>query len=195
MEAFFEITGLLHVGLQIFEYLDPKSLGNCRLVNQTWCGVITEERFWAVARLDLLKLKIELEAPKEILQRKWKFWSKMVEKVKKEQSKDVLRKTAFFLDYQFKLSDEINDNKLIRFAIERDPWIGIEQLLINGETEFAKMVLQWLKENSDLKTVINNDYGTAKVNTSEYGLYISCRLGLNELSKFLLLDPLSEVTR
>ena len=118
MEAFFENPGLLHIGLQILEYLDPKSLGNCRLVNRTWCGVITEERFWAVARLDLLKLKIELEGTKEIIQRKWKFWSKIVEKVKKEQSKDVLRKIAFFLDHQFKLSNEINDNKLIQFAID-----------------------------------------------------------------------------
>ena len=33
-------------------------------------------------------------------------------------------------------------------AIFYDPWIGMERLLINGEIEFAKMLLQWLKENS-----------------------------------------------
>ena len=67
MEAFFEITGLLHVGLQIFEYLDPKSLGNCRLVNWTWSEFITEQRFWAIARLDLLKVKTESEGPSKIV--------------------------------------------------------------------------------------------------------------------------------
>ena len=177
MEAFFENQGLMHIGLQILEYLDPKSLGNCRLVNWTWCELITEQRFWVIARLDLLKVKTEREGPTKIVQEKWKFWSKFVKNAKKEQSKDVLEKMALFLDHQMKIRNK-NENRALIEAIYLDPWIGIEQLLTNGETKLAKLLTQWIKDEFKNKT---QKYAN--------GLSISCLLGLEELTKLFLMDP------
>ena len=195
VEPFFNNEGLIHIGLEILEYLDPKSLGNCRRVNRTWCGLITNQRFWAVAWLDLLKLKAELEGLEEI-RRKWEFWSKLVEKVKKEQSKEVLRKTAFFLNYQFQLSVDAkinedkfnwdkkwprNDGKKID-TIDSDPLFGIEQLLINGDTEFATILLKWLKDETPWKF-------KKKI---EHGLFLSIIMGRAESVKLFLSDPFND---
>ena len=189
MGTFFENPGLMHIGLQILEYLDPKSLGYCRLVNRTWCEFITEQRFWAVARLDLLKVKTELEGPTEIVREKWDFWSEFVKKAKEEQSKEVLKKIALFLDHQMKISNGIyyKYNALYE-AMAYDPWIGIEQLLTNGETELAKMIIQWIKD--ELKYT---PYIDCKSQTSTKGLLVSCVLGLEELAKLFLLDPFMNI--
>jgi len=50
-----------------------------------------------------------------------------------------LRKIFNFLDHQLNLTVKIWRNV---DAIFYDPWIGMERLLINGEIEFAKMLLQ-----------------------------------------------------
>ena len=65
-------------------------------------------------------------------------------------------------------------------AIFYDPWIGMEQLLINGEIEFAKMLLQWLKENSSFQMLPKHytyytDIDTPTLKTSDFG--ISLKLG------------------
>ena len=112
MKALFENPGLSHVGLQILEYLDPETLANCRLVNWTWCNLITEERMWAVARLDLLKVKAELAGPKTINAKKWLFWSLIVNHAKEKQSKMILRKLFDFLNHQLVMFnfDSLHDN-------------------------------------------------------------------------------------
>ena len=191
MEAFFENQGLIHIGLQILGYQDPKTLGNCRLVNRTWCRLITEERLWAVARLDFLKVKAELYGPSSSNGIKWKFWSKFVKKAKEEQSKKVLRKIFNFLDHQLNLTVEIWRNV---DAIFYDPWIGMERLLINGEIEFAKMLLQWLKENGSFQLLPKRytDIDITTMKTSEFGLFAGCYLGLEKLTKLFLSDPLEE---
>ena len=66
------------------------------------------------------------------------------------------------------------------YAIFYDPWIGMEQLLISGEIEFAKMLLQWLKENSSFQLLPNpfSNIDMTTTKTSEFGLYAGCVLGL-----------------
>ena len=73
---------------------------------------------------------------------------------------------------QFKSLDE---------AIECDPWIGLEQLLNDGDIDFTIRILQWLKENS-----------TFGAETSACGFIHSCQLGLEELTKLFLTDPLKD---
>ena len=187
MEALFENPGLSHVGLQILEYLDPKTLANCRLVNWTWCNLITEERLWAVARLDLLKVKAEFAGPKTTNATKWIFWSLIVKNAKEKQSKRILRKLFDFLNHQLNLTNGININQM---ELCEAPWIGMEQLLINGEIEFTRQILQWLKEMTLFQS-IRVDVDTF-INTSELGLCLSVELGLGQLTKLLLSDPLKD---
>ena len=193
MEAFFENQGLVHIGLQILGYQDLKTLGNCRLVNRKWCRLITEERLWAVARLDFLKVKAELYGPSATNGIKWKFWSKFVKKAKEEQSKKVLRKLFNFLDHQLNLTVERWAGKDVS-GIFYDPWTGMEQLLINGEIEFAKMLLEWLKENRSFQMLHcpYSDVDIPSMKTSEFGLFAGCLRGLEELTKLFLSDPLKE---
>ena len=112
MKALFENPGLSHVGLQILEYLDPETLANCRLVNWTWCNLITEERFWAVARLDLLKVKALFAGLETTNATKWMFWSLIVKNAKEKQSKLILRKLFDFLNHQLVMFnfDSLHDN-------------------------------------------------------------------------------------
>ena len=88
-----------------------------------------------------------------------------------------MRKIFNFLDHQLNLTVEIWGN---RNAIYFDPWIGMEQLLISGEIEFAKMLLQWLKENSSFQLLPNpfSNIDMTTTKTSEFGLYAGCVLGL-----------------
>ena len=187
MEALFENPGLSHVGLQILEYLDPETLANCRLVNWTWCNLITEERFWAVARLDLLKVKALYAGLETTNATKWMFWSLIVKNAKEKQSKRILRKLFDFLNHQLNLTNGININQM---ELCEAPWIGMEQLLINGEIEFTRQILQWLKEMTLFQS-IRVDVDTF-INTSELGLCLSVELGLGQLTKLLLSDPLKD---
>ena len=79
-------------------------------------------------------------------------------------------------------------------AIFYDPWIGMERLLINGEIEFAKMLLQWLKENGSFQLLPKRytDIDITTMKTSEFGLFAGCYLGLEKLTKLFLSDPLEE---
>ena len=70
METLFDNQGLIHIGLKILQSLDSTSLADCRLVNHNWCEVITRERFWTLARIDLLEIRTKLNGPKEIVQEK-----------------------------------------------------------------------------------------------------------------------------
>ena len=70
------------------------------------------------------------------------------------------------------------------------PWIGMEQLLTNGEIEFTRQILQWLKEMTLFQS-IRVDVDTF-INTSELGLCLSVELGLGQLTKLLLSDPLKD---
>ena len=84
---------------------------------------------------------------------------------------------ALFLDHQMKIRNK-NENRALIEAIYLDPWIGIEQLLTNGETKLAKLLTQWIKDEFKNKTQIYAN-----------GLSISCLLGLEELTKLFLMDP------
>ena len=39
-------SGLKHIALQIFNELDPKSHGNCRLVSKEWKNCIDNDKLW-----------------------------------------------------------------------------------------------------------------------------------------------------
>ena len=53
------------------------------------------------------------------------------------------------------------------YAIFYDPWIGMEQLLISGEIEFAKMLLECLKENSSFQ-MLPKHYSSVPNNRVEH---------------------------
>ena len=46
MELFITNTGLQHIGVAIFKYLDHKTLVMCRLVNRSWKKMVDDPRFW-----------------------------------------------------------------------------------------------------------------------------------------------------
>ena len=71
MDTLFINQGLVPIGLQILGYLDPITLANCRLVNRTWCGLISEERFWALALIELLKFKTNPRNRKIVRKSNW----------------------------------------------------------------------------------------------------------------------------
>ena len=67
----------------------------------------------------------------------------------------------------------------------------MEQLLINGEIEFTKKILQWLNQMKVFQKISVDDKSTF-MNTSEFGLWVSTDLGLGQLTKLLLSDPLKD---
>ena len=69
----------------------------------------------------------------------------------------------------------------------------MEQLLINGEIEFTKKILQWLNQMKVFQKISVDDKSTF-MNTSEFGLWVSTDLGLGQLTKLLLSDPLKDNT-
>ena len=52
-KTFFDIKkpGLQHVAMNIFKYLDPRNLGNCRQVSKGWKALIDNEKDWWQALL------------------------------------------------------------------------------------------------------------------------------------------------
>ena len=55
IEKFIQNPGFQHIALSIFKKLDPKSLGNCRVVSKEWKACIDEEKYWW--HLQLVKCK------------------------------------------------------------------------------------------------------------------------------------------
>ena len=44
--------GLEHIAAQIFKYLDPKSLGQCRAVSKGWKSFIDNDKYWWIQVLE-----------------------------------------------------------------------------------------------------------------------------------------------
>ena len=59
IEKFIQNPGLQHIALAIFKNLDPKSLGNCRVVSKEWKACIDQEKYWW--NLQLVKCKEIIE--------------------------------------------------------------------------------------------------------------------------------------
>ena len=50
-------SGLEHIARQIFKYLDPKSVGQCRVVSTGWKSFIDNDTYWWIQVLEALKVK------------------------------------------------------------------------------------------------------------------------------------------
>ena len=59
IEKFIQNPGLQHIALAIFKNLDPKSLGNCRVVSKEWKACIDQDKYWW--NLQLVKCKEIIE--------------------------------------------------------------------------------------------------------------------------------------
>ena len=46
IEKLIQNPGLQHIALSIFKELDPKSLGNCRLVSKEWKACIDQDKYF-----------------------------------------------------------------------------------------------------------------------------------------------------
>ena len=198
MDIFLENPGLLHIGIQILEYLDPFSLANCRRVNQTWYEVISGQKIWPIALIKGMKQKTEtvnfvtfgvkvtlFGLDKTLVDQQWQLWSPFVEKAKHDLSTQDFKKLPIFLEDQFYLIRQAQSN--LEGLDDDDthhctPWIGLEKLLTSGDIKLAMMILRWLKKVK---------FGLF-CETSACGLIYSCRLGLEKLTKILLSDPLEE---
>ena len=96
------------------------------------------------------------------------------ERVKQDASSQILKKIPIFLAHQFRITDFKAEFPLVE-AFCYDPWIGVEQLLKNGDIEFASMVLQCLQ--------VHRPFGD---DIKAHGLIYACQLGLEETTKFIL---------
>ena len=50
-------SGLEHIARQIFKYLDPKSVGQCRVVSTGWKSFIDNDTYWWIQVLEALETK------------------------------------------------------------------------------------------------------------------------------------------
>ena len=67
MEELLENQGLCHLVRHISSFLDPKSLGRCRVVCHSWRDSIDNDRQWLIYQLDHIqnKEKIFVDVRKE----------------------------------------------------------------------------------------------------------------------------------
>ena len=63
METLVQNPGLDHIAIEIFAFLDPKSLAQCALVSKSWNNLICNHKIWWIAQL--LHLKELLKLPRE----------------------------------------------------------------------------------------------------------------------------------
>ena len=75
LNAFTKNPGLQQIAQDIFQYLDQKSIANCRLVNNSWKGIIDQPFFL------LKKLRAENHDDQEIL----KSWKMLAREIKDDQ--------------------------------------------------------------------------------------------------------------
>ena len=214
MDAIITNTGYTPIKLHLLEYLDPKTLANCRLVNRAWCESISDSRRWSISMLEWLETTFKDGLNGQDAQAKWNIWEPIVNKAKRTEKKEDLRKLAFFLRDILKHEYvEPNHRQLWlgfrgfekQFLLTREPTLkcssalfGIEKLLLSGDNnQFAKKILAWMDSeffpsDNPVKPLAFDGYYTCMGKTSDWALLFACMIGLLETVKYLLTDPLQQ---
>ena len=60
MDTLVQNPGLDHLAIDIFAFLDPKSLAQCALVSKSWKNFICSHKMWWIAKLSHLKGLLKL---------------------------------------------------------------------------------------------------------------------------------------
>ena len=71
--------GLQHITEQIFGYLEPFSLVNCRLVSKSWKTLIDNNKFLTLSQIDQVIMKTKLDKRQEM-----DFFEDMMKKLNSE---------------------------------------------------------------------------------------------------------------
>ena len=113
--------GLQHVALNIFKKMDPKSLGNCRLVSKQWKDCIDEVKWWWLDQLSkytdsLKRLKLEFNPSRTFGRYKIEQIEMFIEVMdyvyKNEPLEDLKLFTKFMGDYCIKFKARLPDSSL-----------------------------------------------------------------------------------
>ena len=115
IEKLIQNPGLQHIALSIFKELDPKSLGNCRLVSKEWKACIDQDKYWW--HLQLIKCKeimgamvLTWNGGEQSLEKRCPEFMKTMDYIYEKESVENLEAFAtFMLCYRKKLIK--NENK------------------------------------------------------------------------------------
>ena len=205
LDAFFTNTGLHHIGLEVIRHLDERSLAICRLVNRSWCKLITESREWACGSLNLL---VMTKASGPLNELPWAeintglqpkvptftykvlmFWLPFRDVMKKNQTIEDLWTFARFLDDETKPHPKLIQNILnyLNFQL----MIGLEKLMENGNSRLVILILEWLKKDQVISTHFKDTRDQFDC-TSEWALVNGTCIGLRNITRLILTDPLME---
>ena len=156
--------GLQHVALNIFKKLDPKSLGNCRLVSKQWKDCIDEVKWWWLDQLSkytdsLKRLKLKFNPSWSFGRYKFEQIEMFIEVMdyvyKNEPLEDLKLFTMFMGDYCIKFKARLPDyslwirerNKLdspMHFAAEKNR-LDILEIFARSPMKGRMNVENWIR--------------------------------------------------
>ena len=104
IEKFIQNPGFQHISLSIFKKLDPKSLGNCRMVSKEWKACIDQDKYWWHLQLGKCKeIMSETEYSNSLAKQYPEFMKTMDHIYEKESMENLKTFTTFMSSYRLKL--------------------------------------------------------------------------------------------
>ena len=106
--------GLDHIGLNIFSYLDPSSLAQCRLVAKPWSNLITNSQIWSTAicdKFDFFQSKTVKSEKRPRVERnikRWKFWEPLIQTFRNDNANGLGQLYVFFNE-GFPFKDDVTN--------------------------------------------------------------------------------------
>ena len=171
MKELLENQGLCHLVRHISSFLDPKSLGRCRVVCHSWRESIDNDRQWLIYQLDHIqnKEKLFVDVKKEerptlklSISRRFPEWDSVIGKFSRKQSIPRLKEFVKHMWIYFK-------DKPMSFY--RNP---LSEAAAKSNMEFVELLI-----NSSIDLDIKSQDGLTP-------LHVACRYGNIEIVQLLI---------